>query len=86
MIHAQKSRYHGHRFSAEVIAHTVRLYFRFPLRLRMVEDLLAVRGVIVSHETVRRWAEKFGRGLADNIRRPPHRRYLKGVTRCSAPT
>jgi transposase-like protein len=30
----------------------------------MVEDLLAARGIIVSHETVRRWAEKFGRDFA----------------------
>jgi transposase-like protein len=28
------------------------LYFRFPLGLRMVEELLAARGIIVSHETV----------------------------------
>ena len=35
----------------------------------MIEDLLAVRGVIVSHETVRRWAEKFGRDFANMIRR-----------------
>ena len=54
----------GHRFPAEVIAHAVWLYFRFPLSLRMVEDLLAVRGIVVSHETVRRWAEKFGRKFA----------------------
>ena len=33
--------YRRHRFPAEVIAHTVWLYFRFPLRLRMVEDMLA---------------------------------------------
>jgi putative transposase len=26
----------------------------------MVEDLLAARGVIVSHQTVRSWAETFG--------------------------
>ena len=31
---------------------------RFPLSLRMVEDLLAARGIIVSHETLRRRAEK----------------------------
>lgn len=30
----------------------------------MVEDLLAARGVIVSHQTVRLWAEKFGRHFA----------------------
>ena len=34
------------------------LYFRFPLGLRMVEELLAARGIIVSHETVRQWARK----------------------------
>jgi putative transposase len=30
----------------------------------MVEDLLAARGIIVSHQTVRLWAEKFGRHFA----------------------
>jgi len=35
----------------------------------MVEDLLAARGIIVSHETVRCWAEKFGRIYANKIRR-----------------
>jgi len=62
-------RYRRHRFTAEVIAHAVWLYFRFPLSLRMVEDILAARGIIVSHETVRRWAEKFGRDFAGKIRR-----------------
>ena len=61
--------YRRHRFPAEVIAHAVWLYFRFPLSLRMVEDLLAARGIIVSHQTVRRWAEKFGRTFANEIRR-----------------
>lgn len=59
--------YRRHRFPAEVIAHAVWLYFRFPLSLRMVEDLLAARGVIVSHQTVRLWAEKFGRHFANDI-------------------
>lgn len=61
--------YRRHRFPAEVIAHAVWLYFRFPLSLRMVEDMLAARGVIVSHQTVRLWAEKFGRHLANAIRK-----------------
>jgi hypothetical protein len=42
-------------------------YFRFPLSLRMVEDMLAARGVIVSHPTVRLWAEKSGRHFANGI-------------------
>ncbi|UIK02465.1 IS6 family transposase (plasmid) [Rhizobium leguminosarum] len=61
--------YRRHRFPADVIAHAVWLYFRFPLSLRMVEDMLAARGVIVSHQTVSLWAEKFGRLFANEIRR-----------------
>lgn len=61
MSKIRNSLYRGHRFPAEVIAHAVGLYFRSLLSLRMVEDLLAARGVIVGHETVRRRAEKFGR-------------------------
>jgi putative transposase len=36
-----------------VISQAVWLYFRFPLSPRMVEQMLAARGIIVSHETVR---------------------------------
>ena len=61
--------YAGHRFPAEVISHAVWLYFRFPLSLRMVEEMLAARGIIVSHETVRQWARKFGQAFANQIRR-----------------
>ena len=31
--------------------------------------MLAARGILVSHETVRRWALKFGQGFANRIRR-----------------
>src|SRR3954465_67827 len=61
--------YAGHRFPAEIISHAIWLYFRFPLGLRMVEEMLAARGIIVSHETVRQWARKFGQMLANQIRR-----------------
>jgi putative transposase len=64
-----KPSYAGHRFPPEVISHAVWLYFRFPLGLRMVEELLAARGILVSHETVRQWARKFGQALANRIRR-----------------
>ena len=63
------TRYGGYRFPAEIIGHAVWLYFRFPLGLRMVEELLAARGIIVSHETVRQWARKFGQQFANQIRR-----------------
>src|SRR3569833_3085870 len=61
--------YAGHRFPAEGISHAVWLYFRFPLSLRMVEEMLAARGIIESHETIRQWALKFGQDFANQIRR-----------------
>jgi putative transposase len=66
---AARSPYAGYRFPAEVISHAVWLYFRFPLALRMVEELLAARGLIVSHETIRQWALKFGQTFANQVRR-----------------
>src|SRR5215208_261487 len=69
MTPAAKSPYAGHRFPSEVIGHAVWLYFRFPLGLRMVEELLAARGIIVSHETIRQWGLKFGQAFANQVRR-----------------
>jgi hypothetical protein len=54
---------------ADVIEQAVWLSIRFPLSLRMVEDVLAARGIIVSHEAVRCRAETFGRICASKIRR-----------------
>jgi putative transposase len=48
MTTAARGRYAGHRFPPEIISHAVWLYFRFPLSLRMVEEMLAARGILVS--------------------------------------
>ena len=66
--------YAGHRFPPEVISHAVWLYFRFPLSLRMVEEMLAARGISVTYETIRQWGLKFGREFANRIRRCAPRR------------
>jgi transposase-like protein len=58
-----------HRFPPEIIRHAVWLYFRLTMSLRDVEDLLAERGIDVSYETVRCWANKFGPAIAANVRR-----------------
>ena len=63
------SLYRGYRFPAEVIAHAVRLYLRFALSYRDVEELLAERGVRVSYETVRRWVARSGTPYAQELRR-----------------
>lgn len=61
--------YAGYLFPAEIISYTVWLYFRSLLSLRHVDELLAVRGIIVSYETVRQWSLKFGQNFANQIRR-----------------
>jgi putative transposase len=61
--------YKRHRFPPEIIAHAVWLYFRFPLSLRLVEEMLLDRGILVSYETVRRWARKYGPDYARRLKR-----------------
>jgi putative transposase len=39
------------------------------LSLRDFELLMSERGIVVSHETVRRWCEKFGQSFASRLRR-----------------
>ena len=60
--------YAGYRYPAEIISYAVWLYFRFPLSLRMVEEMPAARGISVTHETIRQWGLKFGREFANRIR------------------
>jgi putative transposase len=59
----------GHRYPAQIIAHCVWLYHRFPLSFGEVEGLMLVRGVIVSYETIRQWGARFGPECACRLRR-----------------
>jgi transposase-like protein len=45
--------YKNHRFPAEIISHSVWLYFRFCLSYQDVEELLFVRGITVTYEAIR---------------------------------
>src|SRR6516162_6670989 len=54
--------------SPEVIRLVVMMYVRYPLSLRSVEDLLAERGIDISHETVRFWWNRFGQMFDDEMR------------------
>jgi putative transposase len=40
----------------------------------MVEEMLAARGIVVSHERIRQWGLKFGREIASRPRRRAPRR------------
>ncbi len=44
-------------------------YHRFNLSFRDVQEQLAYRGIIVSHETVRKWCLKFSRQFKDTLQK-----------------
>ena len=52
-----------------IIRLVVMMSVRYPLSLRNVEDLLAERGIDISHETVRFWWNRFGPMFAAEIRK-----------------
>ena len=66
---SQLPSYRGYRFPPEIISHAVWLYQRFCVSFRDVGDLLAQRGVTVSHETIRQWCQTFGVDYARKLRR-----------------
>ena len=55
--------------SPEIIRLAVLMYVKYPLSLRNVEDLLAERGIDISHETVRFWWNRFGPMFAAEVRK-----------------
>jgi len=74
----RESLYKRHRFPPEIIQYTVWLYHRFNLSHRDIEDLLARRGVLVTHESIRLWCKRFGPHYAHRLRRR-HRGYSDTV-------
>ncbi|HXM51626.1 MAG TPA: IS6 family transposase [Pyrinomonadaceae bacterium] len=82
-MYTYESLYRRHRFPAEIISHCVWLYFRFAMSFRDVEEILAMRGVSLSYETVREWCLKFGQtyasGLCHKSPRPGDRWHLDEV-------
>ena len=61
--------YKRHRFPPDIVSYAVWLYYRFNLSHRDIEDLLAERGVTVSHESIRLWCIKFGAKYAGRLKR-----------------
>jgi putative transposase len=56
--------YKRYRFPADIFAYAVWLYCRFDMSFRELEELLLVRGIDVSYETIRGWITKFGPAIA----------------------
>jgi putative transposase len=63
------SAFSGYRWPADVVLTAVRWYLAYPLSSRQALELLAERGVDVSHRTVLDWVPTFGPRLAAEVRR-----------------
>src|SRR5918912_1158090 len=63
------SAFSGYRWPADVILTAVRWYLAYPLSSQQVLELLAERGIDVSHRTVLSWVQTFGPRLAAEVRR-----------------
>ncbi|MBY2927048.1 IS6 family transposase, partial [Rhizobium leguminosarum] len=51
-MHSRDISFKRHRFPPRIVSHAVRLYLRFNLSLREVEEMLLERGIDVSYESV----------------------------------
>jgi putative transposase len=69
LMHTSFSLYRRHRFPSEIISHRVWLYFRFSLSFRDVEEVMRMRGITLTYQTVRQWCLKFGQTYANGLRR-----------------
>ncbi len=58
-----------HRFPVSIISHAVWRYHRFNDSYRDIQEELAYRGIVVSHETIRSWCIKFSAHFKDVIRK-----------------
>src|ERR671927_23118 len=67
------SAFSGYRWPADVILTAVRWYLAYPLSSRQVLELLAERGIDVSHRTVLSGVQAFGPQLAAEVRRQRRR-------------
>ena len=52
-----------------IIGEVVWLRFRFNLSVRDIPDLMAARGIVLSHQTVKNWCDTFGAAYAKEVRR-----------------
>ena len=59
----------GHRFPLSIINQVVWLYHRFNHSYRDIQNQMAFRGIILSHETVREWCTKFARHFSYIIKK-----------------
>jgi len=62
-------KYKHFRFPIAVISRAIYLYNRCTLSYRDVSDLLLERGIVVSHQTIKKWNIRFGILFSDELKK-----------------
>jgi putative transposase len=60
------------QYPTEIVMLTVHYYYRFRNSLDYVVELMKIRGINLSHQTVHNWAQTFGVELGLKLRRKRH--------------
>jgi putative transposase len=68
-----------HHFPLSIISQTVWLYHRFNHSYRDIQEQLAFRGIILSHETVREWCLKFADLFKNIIKNEKENQATNGI-------
>jgi transposase, IS6 family len=56
-------------FESEIILLCVRWYLKYPLSYRMVEEIMAERGLEVKHTTIMRWVHQYSPIIDERVRK-----------------
>ena len=62
----------GVHYPKAVISHAVFFYVRYAVSYRDLEEILAERGVVVDHASLKRWVVKFSPLIAANAQARKH--------------
>ncbi len=69
MIFIEKNLFKWKHFESEIILLCVRWYLKYPLSFRMLEEIMAERGLDVKHTTIMRWVHQYSPIIDERVRK-----------------
>ena len=65
----EKNLFKWKHFESEIILLCVRWYLKYPLSYRMLEEIMAERGLDVKHTTIMRWVHQYSPLIDERVRK-----------------
>jgi transposase, IS6 family len=65
----EKNLFKWKHFESEIILICVRWYLKYPLSYRMLEEIMAERGLNVKHTTIMRWIHQYSPIIDERVRK-----------------